>query len=121
MEKLLILILLVMIPATVTAQIITFTQTSSAKSSTPNLRIGLMRGPLPVAPGTSASMQTATVDAIQNYYLTKTKTLNVGSPTAYGYMIIQVDQDTKMYIDSDATNYMTIPSGTSNFGFAPRN
>lgn len=48
--------------------------------------------------------------SISNYYLTKSVSFPLTSVLVFK---VQTDQDTKMYLGSDATNYFTIYSGTS--------
>ena len=123
MKTVCVVVLCLMLSVSAMAQTVTFSITSSARTSTPNLRITYMNGPLQVAPGSSgpgAAIQAFVVDSIGNYYLTKTKTVNLSSPRAYAYININTDQDTKMYVDADLTNYWII-SALSTFGMTPRN
>lgn len=89
------------------ASSITFSITSSAKSSAPNLRIGVMKGTL--AKDGNVAMQGMKLPRPVNYYLTKSTTHTFTSGTKA--IEIQVDQDTKMYTGTDLTNYMLIYSG----------
>lgn len=87
---------------------ITFGITSTAATSTPNLRVAVMTGQL--AKDGNVPVQAFTVPASQaNYYLTKSKVYTISNYTTGIW--IQVDQDTKMYTGSDLTNYMLLKSG----------
>lgn len=61
-----------------------------------------------VGDGNGTKIQGFAPSAIANYYLTKSTTV----PLTYFLAVeVQTDQDTKMYLGSDATNYYTIYSG----------
>lgn len=80
-----------------------------------------MYGPLPVAPGTSSPpLQTKVISTVRNYFLTKSTAVNMSGPPAVTHVVVQTDQNTKMYVGSDLTNYLLIQSG-ADFSFAPRN
>jgi len=86
-----------------------FSQTSSAKTSTPNLRVTVMKRVLRkddnIIPIQGFALQ---ADTTYNYYLTKNQTFTVTAD----YIAVQlgVDQDTKLYINSE-TAYKVIPAG----------
>lgn len=110
MKKIMITLLLVMFVTPVFAfdvSSITFSITSSAKTSAPNLRIGINKGAM--ATDGSTPMQSMTVPRSVNYFLTKTTAHTFAAGTSA--IEIQVDQDTKMYTGSDLTNYILIYSG----------
>lgn len=107
MKKLLTtLFLLITTTAIAATQTITFSITSSAKTSTPNLRIAVMKPVLVQAP---VAVQSFVVDSIENYYLTKSTTLTYNTLNARIFEI-DADQDTKYFIGSDLTNYMVLYS-----------
>lgn len=86
-----------------------FSQTSSAKTSTPNLRVTVMKRVLRkddnIIPIQGFALQE---NATFNYYLTKNQTFTVTAD----YIAVQlgVDQDTKLYVNSE-TAYKVIPAG----------
>lgn len=84
--------------------------TSSATTSTPNLRVQPMGPKSMVRDDDRNTMQTYVRQAntTQNLYLTKTKTVDLSSALC---LYIEVDQDTKMYLNSE-TAYILLPSGT---------
>lgn len=86
---------------------ITFQIASSATTSVPNLRIGVMKGKL----GTDGDVkiQAMPIPRPVNYHLTKSTTHTFTTGTTA--IEIQVDQDTKMYTGSDLSNYLLIYSG----------
>jgi hypothetical protein len=86
---------------------ITFGIASSAVTATPNLRIGVMTGTL--GKDGNVVMQGMTIPRPVNYYLTKSKVHTFATGTTA--IQIQADQNTKMYVGSDLTNYMLIYSG----------
>lgn len=91
---------------------IVFTITSSAKTSTANLRITPMSATM--AKDTSrTTFQTFVWRAglTTNYYLTKSQSVSLG--TAVGAWI-QVDQATNITVNAESA-YMTLPSGFSDF------
>jgi hypothetical protein len=97
----------VLIPGTV----IVFTRISSAVPSAANLRIGVMdKNMARESKGSTLPIQTFIRDYTQNYYLTKSTTVTLYDPL---YMQIQVDQDTKIYRNSDLTNYILCASGSN--------
>jgi hypothetical protein len=83
---------------------VTFTQTSSAKTSAFNLRIAKMTGTL--ARDRDIPIQAMALSSITGYYLTKSTTVTLDS-TVKG-LYIQADQDTKVYFGSDLTNWVKI-------------
>lgn len=87
---------------------IVFTIPTSAATSAANLRITPMIGKLA---NWNAPVQSFVLDGTPtvNYFLTKTKTYTITKEGAYW---IQVDQDTKLYKNSETT-YMLLPSGFS--------
>jgi hypothetical protein len=91
---------------------VVFTITSSAKTSTANLRITPMSQTM--AKDTSKTpLQTFVWRAAMtaNYFLTKTKSYTLG--TAIGAWI-QVDQATNISVNSESP-YMTLPAGYDGF------
>ena len=90
------------------ASSITFAIASSAKTSTPNLRIGVVKGPL--GRDGNTAIQGLPLPRPLSFYLTKTKTHTFTTGTTA--IEIQVEQDTKMYVGSDLTNYLLIYAGT---------
>lgn len=87
-----------------------FTQTSSAATATPNLRIQPM-APKSIARDNNAQMLQTFVrqaNLTQNLYLTKAKTVDLSMALC---LYIEVDQDTKMYLNSESA-YIILPSGT---------
>jgi hypothetical protein len=91
---------------------IVFTITSTAVTSTPNLRITPM-APTMVKDTSKTPLQTFVWRAglTTNYYLTKSQTVTLG--TAIGAWI-QVDQETQIRINSESA-YMKILSGVDTF------
>ena len=87
-----------------------FSITSSAATSTPNLRVAPM-GPkvAPRATDGNEIIQTYLWQAnqTQNLYLTKNKTVDLSSALCFW---VQVDQDTKVKANAE-TVYMILPSG----------
>lgn len=88
-----------------------FSITSSAITSAPNLRVQPMT---PKLVGRSSDggeiLQTFLRQAgtTQNLYLTKSQTVSLSGALC---LYIEVDQDTKMYLNSETT-YILLPSGT---------
>jgi hypothetical protein len=120
LKKLILIIVASILAASVaSAQTVTFGIASSAKTSTPNVRIAFMFGPLPTAPGASGGMmQTMRIDKIVGYYLTKAAlAVNMLNPLGDGrpatQFMVQGDQDTKLYVGTDLTNYILVKSGTN--------
>lgn len=115
MKKLLIILLLSLgiVPATwaFDASSITFSITSSAKTATPNLRIGIVKGAL--ARDGNETIQAMPLPRPVNYYLTKTITHTFTTGTTG--ILIQVDQDTKLYVGDDLTNAILLPALTDYF------
>lgn len=91
-----------------TTSSITFGIASTARTSTPNLRIGVMKGPL--GKDGNIPVQGMTLPAPQMFYLTKSTTFPFAAGTTA--IEIQTDQDTKLYVGSDLTNYLLIYAGT---------
>ena len=87
---------------------ITFGIASSAKSSAPNLRIGVAKGVM--ASDGNTAIQGMPIPRPVNYYLTKSTTHAIATGTIA--LEIQVSQDTKMYVGSDLTNYLLLPADT---------
>lgn len=87
---------------------ITFAQTSSAKTATPNLRIAVQKTRLARDSGSNI-VQGAAMTKIYNYYLTKSITHPFDANDVFYY--VQTDQDTKHYFGTDLTNYLVIQSG----------
>lgn len=87
---------------------ITFGIASSATTSTPNLRIGVVKGPM--ASNGNTAIQGMPIPRPVNYYLTKSTTHTITPGTIA--LEIQVSQDTKMYVGSDLTNYLLLPADT---------
>lgn len=88
---------------------IVFGITSSAKTSTANLRIIPMKQKMVNASGTSMQVFTLDGTAFQSYFLTKSTT--VTPLNTWGAIMIQTDQDTNLCINSDSTNCLKIYSG----------
>lgn len=86
---------------------ITFSIAPSATTATPNLRIGVVKGPL--AKDGNIAVQGMPLPRPLSFYLTETKTYTFEEGTTA--IEIQVDQDTKMYVGSDLTNYLLIYAG----------
>ena len=90
---------------------ITFTITSSAVSSTANLRIATM--PKKLANWSGRDVQSFALEApITNYFITKSVTYAI--PSGTGAIMVQADQDTKMYLNTDYTNFIKIYADTNN-------
>lgn len=88
---------------------ITFGQTSSAKTSAPNVRVAVQY-PHVAKDQAGNVVQGFAPNAIYNYYLTKSTTHTFsGNVTAYE---VQADQDTKLYLGSDLTNYILLYANT---------
>ena len=103
MKKLFLALVLVLIalPAwAVTSVQVVFSIASTAATATPNLRIMQMKG--------GVKIQGMSTGPIANYYLTKSQTFQLEGMDA---ILIQADQNTKMFTNSDATNYILIYSG----------
>lgn len=88
---------------------IVFSITSSATTSTPNLRIAPMKQKLVNASGTSVQAFTLDGSPFQSYFLTKSTT--VTPLNTWAAIMIQTDQDTSLCINSDSTNCLKIYSG----------
>ena len=86
---------------------ITFGIASSAITATPNLRIGVMKGTM--GKDGNVVMQGMVIPRPVNYHLTKSKVHTFVTGTTA--IEIQADQDTKMYVGGDLTNYLLIYSG----------
>lgn len=89
---------------------ITFKITSSAATSTANLRIGVVKSNLAWDINRSQPIQGMPLpDSITSYFLTKSVTY---TPAEFTRVLeIQVSQDTMMYVGSDLTNFLYIYSG----------
>ena len=102
------LLLIIALPleamATSGSATLVFAQVSSARTSTPNLRIGGMSQPLARDTGaySGAIAPVFVRDYTLNYYLTKSTTVPVSRTL---YLVIQVDQTTMVYRNGDLTNY----------------
>lgn len=88
---------------------IVFGITSSAKTSTANLRIVPMKQKMVNASGTSMQVFTLDGTAFQSYFLTKSTTIT--PLNTWGAIMIQTDQDTNLCINSDSTNCIKVYSG----------
>ncbi len=109
MKKLIVALLLIATPAVAyDFSSITFGITSSAVPSNPNLRIGLMKGTL--GRDGNIPVQGMTLPTIFNYKVTKTKTFTF--PAGTTAIVIQADQDTKLYTGSDLSNYLLVYQGS---------
>lgn len=75
---------------------VTFMIASSAKTSTPNLRIGVQQGRLAQTVNTQP-IQGIAPNNILNYYLTKTLNINVNGATA---LLVDSDVDVKVYLNN---------------------
>jgi len=116
MKKITILLLafLVLLPVVSFAGTGTYTFTLTAVISapaTPNLRVLVGRSTLARDTGLQGrvgdKLQGCVWNSTQNYTLTNTQTLTFVAPC----VIIQVDQDTKVFKQGDSVNYAIIPSG----------
>lgn len=89
---------------------ITFTKASSAVSSAPNVRIGVVKSNIAWDVNRSQPIQGMPLPgSITSYYLTKSVTY---TPAEFTRVVeIQVDQDTKMYVGTDLTNFLYIYAG----------
>ena len=87
---------------------LTFTTDLSVAPSNPNLRIGVVKGPM--ASDGNTVMQGMPIPRPVNYAIASTKTYTIEPGTIA--LEIQVDQDTKMYVGSDLTNYLLLPADT---------
>jgi hypothetical protein len=117
MIKALLLLAALALPASVvsaqTIDQIVFKITSSAKSATPNLRLGkqgsVMSRDSLSRDSNVQSIQGHVSQTFSNYYLTKSTTVDTSSSIS---ILVQVDQTTSYYINSDSTNYLTIQANT---------
>lgn len=107
MKTLALCILLMATTAFGASQTLTFSITSTARGTTPNLRISVMKPVMAQAP---IAMQGFVWDSQEDYYLTKTTAITYNSINAK-VLYVDADQDTKVYLGSDLTNYMLIYSG----------
>lgn len=82
-----------------------FSITSSAKTSTPNLRVVYHTRVLASAPSGDTA-QVFAPSRVVNYYLTKRTTVSLPVDTV-AYQI-QTDQDTKLFFGSDLSNYLIV-------------
>lgn len=85
-----------------------FANASTAISSTPNLRIGLVTGKF--ASDGNTVIQGFPLPNIENFYLTKEIVYNLSNKHYPTSILIEVDQDTKMFT-GDTTNYLKILAG----------
>jgi len=88
---------------------ITFTQASSAKTATPNLRIAVQKTRL-ARDANNSIIQGAAMTKIYNYYLTKSITHTFDTNDVFYY--VQTDTDAKHYFGTDLTNYLLIYAAT---------
>lgn len=102
--------LLITVPAfALDVSSVTFKIASSAATSTFNLRIGKMTGgELAKEKSGNEKIQAIAISAFTDYFLTKSQAIDTSSLSA---ILIQADQDTKMYIGSDLTNYIIVYGG----------
>ena len=94
-----------------------FSQTSTALTASPNVRVCVMsQGQAPTSGlvkekgSTGDKVQGPICDYIYGYYLGKKLTVNI---TGAMWFYAEVDQNTKFNHDGSATNYLIIPSGGS--------
>lgn len=85
-----------------------FSITSTAATSTPNLRIMPMKQKMVNLSGTPAQVFVLDDSAILNYYLTKNQSVTIDQ--AWGALLIQTEQDTLMKKNA-ATTSIEIHSG----------
>jgi len=85
-----------------------FQQSTSALTTTPNVRICVMNSGL--AQAWNNYLQALVCDSTSGYYLGKKLTVNLTNAV---YYVIQVDQATKYNHDGSLTNYLLLPSGGS--------
>jgi len=86
---------------------VTFSITSSAVTSAPNLRIAKMKPAMALAP---IAMQGVVIDSVENYYLTKSTVVTFNTLNTK-LLRVQTDQDTKIYFGTDLTNYLVHYNG----------
>jgi len=87
---------------------ITFSQTSSARTTMANLRLGVVYNAL--GRDGNTPIQGLPIPTPINHFMTKasvTHTFTAGTIA----IEIQTDQDTKMYVGNDLTNFIMIYSG----------
>lgn len=104
MKKLILALLLLPSLAFADTSTFTFSIASSASTATPNLRIAKMK---PVMAQFPQSAQAFVWDETSNHYLTKSTTISYNSVLTK-VIKVQADQDTKVYLGSDLTNYILI-------------
>jgi len=109
MKKILFSLILCLLPVVAfgASQTLTFAISSSAKTSTPNLRIGQM---VPVMAQAPVAMQGMVIDSVTNHYLTKSTAIPFNTVNTK-VVEVETDQDTKVYFGSDLTNYLLVYSG----------
>lgn len=107
MKTLALCILLMASTAFGATQTFTFTQTSSARTTAPNLRIAIMK---PVMAQMPTAVQGFVWDSTENYWLTKSTSVTYNSVNTK-VIEVETNQDTKVYLGSDLTNYVLIYSG----------
>jgi len=107
MKTLILAILLIASNALAASTTITFSITSSAVASAPNLRIATMNAKNAMA---SVPLQARVWDATENYTFTKTKAVTFDTNDKK-VLYVQTDQNTKAYLGTDLTNYILIYSG----------
>jgi hypothetical protein len=89
---------------------ITFAIPTSAVTSTPNVRIGVVKTGVAWDVNRGVMLQGMPLpDSVTTYYLTKSSTYTPEEGTML--LEIQTDQNTKMYLGSDLTNFLYIYSG----------
>lgn len=86
---------------------LTFAITSSARTTAPNIRISIMKPPMTNG---NLPIQAHVWDSTENYWLTKSTAVSYNGLNAKS-LVIQADQDTKVYRGTDLTNYILIYSG----------
>jgi hypothetical protein len=89
---------------------ITFSIASSASTANTNLRVSPMQQKTIYRDDNATALQTYVhyANSVANYFLTKNQVVPVGNALC---IWVEVDQDTKMYLNSE-TAYLLLPSGT---------
>ena len=96
-------------PAATITQVV-FSITSSAQTATPNLRVAKQSKRLTrEAVSAGNVIQGPAPSSFEDYYLTKSQTVSLVDVV---WFEVQVDQDTKMYLNSDLDNHILVYSAT---------